>query len=450
MKEGALIAGRYRLLRPIGMGATGTVWAARHELLGREFALKIAGAGQRTGLDARARFLREVQIVGKLRHPNIVDIADAGEVRPGEGLYLAMELLEGKSLAEYLAADGPMPPSEALAVATEVCRALSAAHGAGVVHRDIKPANIFLANDPRGGVVPKLLDFGVSSARGVTTLKRGGVVGTPAYMSPEQALGQDDVDHRTDLWSLGVVLYEMMSGRRPFTADSYPALLPLIIEAPHPALPASVPAEARTVVAGCLAKDRADRYPSADALLEALRRARAALPAEDGISTWSGFFVTTGGQTGRPPPPTRTADPARSPRHGLALAIFAVPVFILIAAAASGLEHAHAPPPGRDLFAAPAPAAVPPPPRADDPGAGPVTAARLDAPPVETVEPVPPSLQVRPVPVVVVVPPPVIPASASAGAAPSGSAAAPTLAEDRRKRTGIEPAQDSGAAPHRF
>jgi serine/threonine-protein kinase len=149
VKPQALIAGRYRLLRPIGRGASGTVWAAQHELLGREFALKIAGVGQRMGLDARARFLREVQIVGRLRHPNIVDIADAGEVGPGEGLYLAMELLEGKSLAQYLATNGPMPPAEALAVTAEVCRALSAAHGAGVVHRDIKPENIFLANDPR-------------------------------------------------------------------------------------------------------------------------------------------------------------------------------------------------------------------------------------------------------------------------------------------------------------
>jgi eukaryotic-like serine/threonine-protein kinase len=213
-----------------------------------------------------------------------------------------------------------------------------------------------------------------------------------------------------------------MSGKRPFAAESYPALLPLIIEAPHPALPASVPAGARTVVAGSLAKDRADRYPSADALLQAIQRARAALPAEDGISTWSGFFVSTGEHAERPvPPPRRTG-----PRHGLALAIFAVPVFILIAAAASGLQRSHAPPPGREVFAPPAPEPVP------------------AAQPVEMVEPVPPSLAVAPA---------MIPASVSAVPASRASAEAARAqgpAEERRKRTGIEPAQDSGTAPHRF
>jgi serine/threonine-protein kinase len=221
-----------------------------------------------------------------------------------------------------------------------------------------------------------------------------------------------------------VVLYEMMSGRRPFTAESYPALLPLIIEAPHPALPASVPVEARTVVAGCLAKDRADRYPSADALLEAIRRARAALPAEDGISTWSGFFVSTGGPAERASPPR-----GAGPRHGLAVAILAVPVFILIAAAASGLsQRSHAPAPGSS------PGLAPPAPdpgsslglRPAEPGSAPnpVVAAQ----PIEIVEPVPPSLAI----------PPVIPVSARAE--PSSSAAPPC----------VEPAPDSGAAPPRF
>ncbi len=348
MKEGDLVAGRYRLLRPIGAGGMGTVWAARHELLGRELALKLASVGASVGDRARCAsrdlFLREVRIVGKLRHPNVVDIADAGEAG-GDGLYLAMELLVGESLAQRIA-QGPVPPGEALAIAAEVCRGLAAAHAAGVVHRDLKPENVFLARGPAGGVVPKLLDFGVSSARGIATLHRGKLFGTPAYMSPEQALGEAGTDHRTDVWALGVVLYEMLTAQLPFQASSYPALLPLIIETPYPALPASLPGEVRTVVAGCLAKDRGDRYPTADALLEAIERARASLPAGEPSSGRSGFFIETGGSTA-PSAPAFAGAPgaatARTARFGLVIAILAVPLAVGIAAMATGMRTHRAP-----------------------------------------------------------------------------------------------------------
>ncbi len=343
MKEGDLVAGRYRLLRPVGAGGMGTVWAARHELLGRELALKLAsvggvgGAPDRASRGLRDLFLREVRIVGKLQHPNVVDIVDAGEAG-GDVLYLAMELLLGESLAHRIA-QGLLPPAEALAIAAQVCRGLAAAHAAGVVHRDLKPENVFLARGPSGGVVPKLLDFGISSARGIATLHRGKLFGTPAYMSPEQALGEGGSDPRTDVWALGVVLYEMLSGHLPFNAASYPALLPLIIEAPYPALPASIPGEVRTVVAGCLAKDRGDRYPTADALLEAIERARASLPPGEPTSVRSGFFI----ETGNAPPAPHVDDPAstataRTARFGLAVAIFALPLAIGIAAVATGMR----------------------------------------------------------------------------------------------------------------
>jgi serine/threonine-protein kinase len=338
------------------------VWAARHELLGRELALKFAGGQGRSEPDLRAMFMREAQIVGKLRHPNIVDIADAGEVGPGQGLYLAMELLEGESLATRIALR-PLSPADALAVAAAVCRGLAAAHRAGVVHRDLKPENIFLARGAAGGVVPKLLDFGVSSARHVSSLDPGHLFATPAYMSPEQALGESGCEPRTDVWALGVVLYEMLTGRHPFTASSYAALLPRIIEAPYAALPEDLPAEVRSVVAGCLAKDRADRYGDADALLTALERARLALPAPDSGATPSGLFVEAGAE---PPPARGSVAPAaspRAPRRGLALAILAVPVTIgIVALAGTGrlATPAAAPPPPPTVVAPASAPALPP------------------------------------------------------------------------------------------
>jgi serine/threonine-protein kinase len=262
----------------IGGGGMGNVWAARHELLERDFALKIASVPTRGAPQLRARFLREAQIIGRLRHPNVVDVADVGELGGGGQLYLAMELLEGQSLAQRMEAAGPLDPSETLAIAIEVCRGLAAAHAAGVVHRDIKPENIFLSRGSAGGIVPKLVDFGISKRDGssIVTLP-GQLFGTPAYMSPEQALGELDIDFRTDLWSLGVVLYEMLTNRHPFVADSYPALLPLIADEPAPPLPADIPASVQAIVTRCLEKSRHHRYASADALRADLEEAQADL-----------------------------------------------------------------------------------------------------------------------------------------------------------------------------
>jgi serine/threonine-protein kinase len=275
VNEGDLVAGRYRLVRPIGRGAMGTVWSARHELLGRDFALKFATVPARSAPETRERFLREAQMVGKLRHPNVVDVADFGEVSPGTGLYLAMELLEGESLAERIERHEKLEPAEVLAIGAEIARGLAAAHAASIVHHDIKPENIFLSRGPAGGVVPKLLDFGISKhleddARGEPSAHP---IGTPAYMSPEQALGQLDVDRRTDIWSLGVVLHEMLSGKHPFVAPNYQALMTRIAEEPFAPLDASVPGPVRAIVARCLEKDPARRFQSATELGVALERA---------------------------------------------------------------------------------------------------------------------------------------------------------------------------------
>jgi serine/threonine-protein kinase len=278
-----------------------TVWAARHELLERDFAIKIAKISPPSETSTREHFLREARIVSRLHHPNIVAIVDAGNLDGRSEVYLAMELLYGQSLASRIAARAPLPAAEVIAIVSEVCRGLSAAHAAGVIHRDIKPENIFLARMPSGGVVPKLLDFGVSSARGIATLGHARSIGTPAYMSPEQALGRT-TDHRADVWALGVAMYEMLTGRLPFSAENYLALLPKIIESPIPPLPSSVAEEVRVVVQRCLQKDPGLRCSSADELFEALTQARAALPEAEALSaSWSGFFVETSQTLAREP-----------------------------------------------------------------------------------------------------------------------------------------------------
>jgi len=360
----------------------GKVWAARHELLGRDFALKFATLPLRAGPEVRARFMREAQTVGRLRHPNVVDVADFGEVEPGGGLYLAMELLEGASLAERIAQHGLLRPREAASIAVEVARGLSAAHAAGIVHRDIKPENIFLARGPSGGVMPKLLDFGISKQKEDETLAtiNGQNLGTPAYMSPEQALGELDIDHRSDIWSLGVVLYEMLSGRHPFVAPNYQALLPKIADEPPTPLDEVVPPPLRRIVYRCLEKRREDRYPDADALGAALEDVLGSLgqPVPGGLvvertralpSLRPPGFASVAPVAAHPSRPATRLSPAGAIALTLAVALVTGGVTLLYKRAARDTGPAEgspspvattppSPPP------APLPSAAPPPPPA--------------------------------------------------------------------------------------
>ena len=301
----------------------GTVWAGRHELLGRDFALKFATLPVRAGPEVRARFLHEAQAIGRLRHPNVVDVADFGEVAPGGGLYLAMELLEGQSLAARIEEQGALRPAEAVAIATEIARGLAAAHAAGIVHRDIKPENIFLARGSRGGLVPKLLDFGISKQQqsDETLATMNGVpFGTPAYMSPEQALGLLDVDHRTDVWSLGVVLHEMLTGKHPFVAPNYQALMTKIAESEPSPLDASVPEVVRGIVARCLAKNARDRFADAEALAAALEDALAKIGAAADVGIERPRALPSLRPPGSPEP-ARSASTKRSPALAAALLV---------------------------------------------------------------------------------------------------------------------------------
>jgi eukaryotic-like serine/threonine-protein kinase len=219
----------------------GAVWAAHHELIDRDVAIKISDAKLAARADLRERFLAEARAVGRLRHPNVVDVVDFGELPSGQ-LYIVFELLNGRSIEEFLEQSGRMTPFDAVTVAIEVCRGLEAAHALGVVHRDLKPANVFLHESPTGGgLVVKLLDFGISKSydqEGVSLsmTQTGVVLGTPQYMSAEQARGLDDIDIRSDIWGVGVVLYETITGAQPFEGTNYNALLYAIMNDPPTAI----------------------------------------------------------------------------------------------------------------------------------------------------------------------------------------------------------------------
>lgn len=273
--EGALIAGRYALERVIGRGGMGQVWRAHDRELGAPCAVKFLLPHLAIQAETRARFLREARAAAVLRSPHAVQVLGAGEQ---EGtLYLAMELLEGESLAARLKRDGALDAPTTFAVVEQVSRALSRAHDANIVHRDLKPDNIWLCDEP--DVFIKVLDFGVAKAThelGSVRTSTGMLLGTPQYMSPEQANGDRSLDHRSDLWSLAIITFECLTGKRPFEGAGLGNLLVQIVSTPAPKLTdiaPQLPAELDGWWRRALARDPADRFQCADDWLDALRPA---------------------------------------------------------------------------------------------------------------------------------------------------------------------------------
>ena len=268
--------GQYRLGRRIGSGGMGDVYLAEHQLLKRPCAVKLIRPGELLKAGTIKRFEREVRINATLSHPNIVEIFDYGRTEDGV-YYYVMEYLPGLSLAELVARHGPLPPERAVYLLRQVCLALHEAHEAGVIHRDIKPSNIFAAR--RGGRddVAKLLDFGLvqpaSTNLSADPSRVGQIVGTPLYISPEQALGERKLDARSDIYSLGAVAYFLLTGRPPFDEGS--AIAAIIAHARDQAPPPSrfrdgLPEDLERIVMRCLAKAPAERYPDAESLELAL------------------------------------------------------------------------------------------------------------------------------------------------------------------------------------
>jgi serine/threonine-protein kinase len=270
---GYLIAGKYELKSLIGEGGMGAVWQARNVALDAPVALKVLRAsGDKTLL--RGRLLQEARAAAKLTHPAIVKVFDVGQTEGGDP-FIVMELLEGLSLGRLLERDGRLPAVQAVRLLLPIADALWLAHEKGIVHRDLKPDNVFIVQQ-EGSIQPTLVDFGIvkiEEAGGSSHLtKAGDVLGSPDYMSPEQARGQDDVNHLTDVWSFSVMLFETITGRTPFSGTNYNALLRQIVEQAPPTLSqlSAGDVELSAIVARGLSKRPEQRYASMGELGRAL------------------------------------------------------------------------------------------------------------------------------------------------------------------------------------
>jgi serine/threonine protein kinase len=275
-KEGDLIAGKYRVEKILGKGGMGSVYSARHQTTNRVFALKLMASSLSGDPDAKERFIREAKLAGSIDHPGVVDIYDVGY--HDVSLYMVMDLLRGESLGQRLKR-GALSTAEAVHLMMGVLKGVAAAHAKGIVHRDLKPDNIFLHREAgRQEEEPKILDFGVSKslvgATGLPALTQTGtMLGTPIYMSPEQVHGSKYVDRRTDIYSLGVILYQMLSGQLPFQAENFASLvLEIVSGKPKPleSLVPGLPEGLSAVVMRAMAASADDRYPEAESMARAL------------------------------------------------------------------------------------------------------------------------------------------------------------------------------------
>ncbi len=363
-REGQLLAGKYKIEKLLGSGGMGQVYRAQNVLIGRTVAIKILNDEHARDSDIAKRFLREARAANLVRHENVVDVLDMGEDERGVP-FIVQEYLSGEDLASRIDDfGGRLPIGAVLEILLPVVDAVGFAHTKGVVHRDLKPANVFLSR-VGNKVVPKLLDFGIShmTAVDVKLTATGAAMGTPAYMSPEQVQAERLVDARSDVWALGVILYELISGVMPFEADNHAALFVKIATtdpAPLESLVPSVPPDLATIVHRCMKRDRSKRYPSAIELARDLRNVQQGKPLEVPASN--------------PPPPItvvvapdspRLAKEESSPRFGAAPTLQAVaaniPDLVLPAPKKSGGTRALAP---LEVEAAPETPTAPRPPSA--------------------------------------------------------------------------------------
>ncbi len=283
---GAVVGERYRIVSRIGVGGMGAVYRAEHTMMRRDLAIKVLLSELGGREEFARRFEREAESASRLAHPNIITVTDFGRT-PDGALFLAMEFLAGDSLTQVID-QGPLPRARALPIIRQILRGLDHAHGAGVVHRDLKPDNIMLVERDGQRDVVKILDFGIAKvtepASGQAVLTQAGVIfGTPEYLSPEQAVGES-VDARADLYAAGVILYEMLAGRRPFESEDKVKIISMHLSHAPPRIrevnpTVDVPFALEQIVLQVLEKHRENRFASATAFLQALEDSEAVVDA---------------------------------------------------------------------------------------------------------------------------------------------------------------------------
>lgn len=316
-----LIGERYRIMAPLGMGALGRVYRARQVQQGRDVALKILNAELVSDPAVRARFQLEVATCAQLSHPNIANVLDYGVTDGQPGLhYIVSELATGETLDEFLNRRGPLPPMRALRIARQVGRALREAHKEGVVHRDLKPSNIMIQTLPDGETV-KVLDFGLALVRRDDGAEASSLVrcyGAPGYMAPEQVTG-DEVDGRADIYALGVLMFQMLTGARPYRGQRVSDILERQLLKPLPRMsdraPVHVPRDVEELVRRCIHPDKSQRWPDVVSLMGTMRALLAAdqqflsmEPPETGPGSWGVLSVLPSVPPAREPEDITGAD----------------------------------------------------------------------------------------------------------------------------------------------
>jgi serine/threonine-protein kinase len=279
LKYNELLEGKYRILRRIGRGGMAEVYAAHHDILQQTVALKVLLPEVADSPEATSRFLNEARAAARIRGENIATVMDVGSLENGTP-FMVLEYLEGRDLEAYANEHGALPPSTAVDFVLQALQALAQAHALGIIHRDIKPSNLFLARFPDGTDVVKVLDFGISKASRALGPKPGrttstqSVMGSPLYMSPEQARSTKSVDVRTDIWSIGVTLYRLISGELPFHGETpLDVMLVIAQKEPRPLteLKPEVPKALEAIILRCLRKQPAERFSSVAELASALQ-----------------------------------------------------------------------------------------------------------------------------------------------------------------------------------
>ena len=462
-QPGDIIAGKYRVVRELGRGGVGVVVEVEHQKLRQRLAIKLLDPFFVRDSDIVDRFEREARAMAALKSPYVTAVSDVDVLEDGTP-YMVMELLEGHDMSAELRKRQVLPPLEAIDFVVQACEGLATVHAHGIVHRDLKPSNLFLVPTATGHTV-KVMDFGISKFEGNEVTRTGSSLGTPAYMSPEQVRSPRDVDVRTDIWSLGVLLFRALSGALPFEGEGITGMSVAIVNEEAKRLDAlrpELPYELVHLVHRCLEKDREARFATATELRDALTAVRRTmqvrsqaptipfvdLPVESGAEVLDSFIrnapraptAATPSSASPTAAPAMAPDPAKS-KKGLVVGL----VVFLAALAALGavgvmLVRVRAP----EVTISPASSAEPTPPTSA-PAMEPAPPATAEAP--KAVEPAP-----SPVPSASVVPAAPVDAPAAAGpvkARPAPPAARPAAAPPAGKRPApVKPATPaSPAAP---